>query len=168
MACFSDINVSQGSVATYARWGGSFNIFHLTTNLPRNFQWIFFKSVRITENCGHKSLAPLFGPPCTVAFSHCSACIVDRNGRVNSAEAAAAAAAVSERKQLSAAASRRPAADSGRWQAVCRAAVEWNSLLSRLKWATRLETWRVSARVTSHSWAGLGQKAPCGLGSVVE
>jgi len=26
----------QGSVATYARCGGSFNI-HLTTNLPRNF-----------------------------------------------------------------------------------------------------------------------------------
>jgi len=35
MACFGDINVSQGSVATYARCGGSFNI-HLTPNLPRN------------------------------------------------------------------------------------------------------------------------------------
>jgi len=31
-ACFADINVSQGSVATYARCGGMFNI-HLTANL---------------------------------------------------------------------------------------------------------------------------------------
>ena len=31
MACFGDINVSQGSVAIYARCGGSFNI-HLTAN----------------------------------------------------------------------------------------------------------------------------------------
>jgi len=35
MACFPDINVSQGSVATYARYGGIFNI-HLTANLSRN------------------------------------------------------------------------------------------------------------------------------------
>ena len=35
MACFADINVSHGSVATYARCGGIFNI-HLTTNLGRN------------------------------------------------------------------------------------------------------------------------------------
>jgi len=35
MACFADINVSQGSVATYARYGGILNI-HLTANLPRN------------------------------------------------------------------------------------------------------------------------------------
>jgi len=35
MACFADINVSQGSVATYASCAGIFNI-HLTTNLPRN------------------------------------------------------------------------------------------------------------------------------------
>jgi len=32
MACFADINVSQGSVATYARCGGIFNI-HFTANL---------------------------------------------------------------------------------------------------------------------------------------
>ena len=36
MACFADINVSQGSVATYAKCDASFNI-QLTTNLPRNF-----------------------------------------------------------------------------------------------------------------------------------
>jgi len=33
MACFADINVSQGSVGTYARCGGIFSI-HLTANLP--------------------------------------------------------------------------------------------------------------------------------------
>ena len=33
--CFSDINVSQGSVTTYARCGGIFGI-HLTANLPKN------------------------------------------------------------------------------------------------------------------------------------
>ena len=35
MACFADINVSQGSVATYARCGGIFSM-HLTANLPGN------------------------------------------------------------------------------------------------------------------------------------
>ena len=35
MACVADINVSQDSVATYARFGGIFNM-HLTANLPRN------------------------------------------------------------------------------------------------------------------------------------
>jgi len=35
MACFADINVSQGSVATCARCSGIFNM-HLTANLPRN------------------------------------------------------------------------------------------------------------------------------------
>jgi len=35
MAGFADINVSQGSIATYARCGGIFDI-HLTANLPWN------------------------------------------------------------------------------------------------------------------------------------
>ena len=35
MACFADSDVSQGSVATYARCGGIFNI-RLTANLLRN------------------------------------------------------------------------------------------------------------------------------------
>jgi len=35
MASFANINVSQGSVATYAKFGGMFNI-HLTANLLRN------------------------------------------------------------------------------------------------------------------------------------
>ena len=46
MACFADINVSQGSVATYARCGGIFNV-HLTANLLRNLTVHFFKSVKI-------------------------------------------------------------------------------------------------------------------------
>ena len=41
MACFADINVSQGSVATYAKCDGIFNI-HITANLPRNLPVNFF------------------------------------------------------------------------------------------------------------------------------
>jgi len=59
-ACFADINVSQGSVATYARCSGIFNI-HLTANLPRNLPVrAFLKSVKIWLNYGHESVAPLF------------------------------------------------------------------------------------------------------------
>ena len=42
MACFADINVSQGSVAIYARCDGIFNI-HFTANLLRNLLVIFLK-----------------------------------------------------------------------------------------------------------------------------
>jgi len=35
MACFADINILPGSVATYPRYGGIFNM-RLTANLPRN------------------------------------------------------------------------------------------------------------------------------------
>ena len=69
MACFAepDINVSQGSGATYARCGGIFNI-HLTTNLPRNLPvQIFFNSVHMWQNCGHESVAPLFWPTLYIA-----------------------------------------------------------------------------------------------------
>jgi len=46
MACYADINVSQGSVATYARWGGIFDI-RLSVNYPRNLRVkTFFKSVK--------------------------------------------------------------------------------------------------------------------------
>jgi len=45
IACFADIDVSQGSVATYAKWGGVVNI-HLTANLPRNLPVKFFQSVK--------------------------------------------------------------------------------------------------------------------------
>jgi len=43
MACFADINVSQGSVATYARCSGILNI-RLTANLLRNLPVVFFKN----------------------------------------------------------------------------------------------------------------------------
>ena len=65
MACFADINVSQGSVATHARCGGIFNS-HLTANLPKNLPMKkFLKSVKIWQNYGYESVAPFFGPPCT-------------------------------------------------------------------------------------------------------
>jgi len=35
MACFADINISQGSVAAYARCGGIFDS-RLTAHLPKN------------------------------------------------------------------------------------------------------------------------------------
>jgi len=57
MACFADVNVSQGSVATYARCGGIFNI-RLTADLLRNIPVKTFKSVQIWQNYGHVS--PLF------------------------------------------------------------------------------------------------------------
>jgi len=68
MACFADVNVSQGSVATYARCGGIFNI-HLTANLEGIFQWKnFLKTVKIWQNYGHGSVAPFLAHPvqCTV------------------------------------------------------------------------------------------------------
>jgi len=48
MACFADINVSQGSAATQAKCGGIFDI-HLTANLLRNLKMkkINLKSVNI-------------------------------------------------------------------------------------------------------------------------
>ena len=45
MACFADINVSQGSVATYAMCGGILNIY-LTTNLHHGFFHYFFNQSR--------------------------------------------------------------------------------------------------------------------------
>jgi len=60
---FADINVSQGSVATYTRCGGIFNM-RLTANLPRNLLVKkFCKSVKIWQNYGRESVAPFFGPP---------------------------------------------------------------------------------------------------------
>ena len=58
------IYVSQGSIATYARCGWIFNV-QLTTNLPRNLLVTKIKSVKIWQNYGRESVAPLFGPPCT-------------------------------------------------------------------------------------------------------
>ena len=64
MACFADINASQGSVATYARCGGIFNI-HLTANLLRNLALNFFLNRLRLDRSMVMSLWPrFFGPPC--------------------------------------------------------------------------------------------------------
>ena len=64
-ACFTDINVSQDSVATYARCGGMLNI-HITANLlwtlpvKKNVNRLRFDRIMIM------SLWPrFFGPPCS-------------------------------------------------------------------------------------------------------
>jgi len=59
MACFADINVTQGSVAPSAMCGGIFNI-HLTANFLRNVPVKKIKLVKIWQNYGHESVAPLF------------------------------------------------------------------------------------------------------------
>jgi len=63
MACFSDINVSQGGdrgVATYARCGVIFNI-HSTTILPKNLPVEKnYSRLRFDKSCGHESAVPLF------------------------------------------------------------------------------------------------------------
>ena len=54
------INVSQGSVATYARYGGIFNM-RLTANLLRYLPVKkFCESVKIWQKYGHESVARLF------------------------------------------------------------------------------------------------------------
>jgi len=58
-----DINVSQGSVATYARCGGIFNI-HLTANLPRNLPVKNLLNRLRFDRSTVMSLWPrFFGPP---------------------------------------------------------------------------------------------------------
>ena len=58
MACFADSNVSQGSVATYARCVGVFNM-HLTGNLPRNLpvkkfcKWLTFDRIVVLSLWPH-------------------------------------------------------------------------------------------------------------------
>ena len=61
MACFAEINVSQGSVATYARRGELLISIYLQM-YQGIFQWKKIKSVEIWQNCGHESVAPLFWP----------------------------------------------------------------------------------------------------------
>jgi len=61
MACFADIDVSQGSVATDARCCEIFNI-HLTANLPKNLPVKKIKPVKTEQNYGHEAVAPLFWP----------------------------------------------------------------------------------------------------------
>ena len=58
------INVSQGSVATHARWRGLYNN-DFTANFPRDLPVKqFWKSVKMWQNYAHEFVAPLFGPLC--------------------------------------------------------------------------------------------------------
>jgi len=67
MACFADTNVSQGSVATYARCGGIFN------SITREFySEILFKSVKIWQNYGNE---------CGATFSAHSVHVIDARQR---------------------------------------------------------------------------------------
>jgi len=60
MACFADINVLQGSVATYGRCGETFNI-HLNCKFTKeSSSKKFLQSVKIWQNYGHESVASLF------------------------------------------------------------------------------------------------------------
>ena len=68
MACFADINVPQGSVATYARCDGIFNI-HISTNLPRNlavktFLNRFLNQFRFDSIVAMSLWPYFFGLPC--------------------------------------------------------------------------------------------------------
>jgi len=57
VACFADINVSQGSVATNARCGWILNK-HLIANLPVNLSVKkFVNRLRFDKNYGHESVA---------------------------------------------------------------------------------------------------------------
>ena len=70
VACYADINVSQGSVATYARCGGTYNS-HLTANLLRNLP--VKKINRLTfDKIMAMSLWPAFlaHPICTSSALH--------------------------------------------------------------------------------------------------
>jgi len=69
MACFADLNVSQGSVAIYGRCGGIF-VNHLTANLPRNLTVKNFLNRLRTDRIMVMSLWPRFlaNPICTSVF----------------------------------------------------------------------------------------------------
>jgi len=64
MACFADINVSQGSVATHVRCGGIFNI-NLTTNLSTNLPVFFLNRLRFDRIVVTSLWPQFFGPPCS-------------------------------------------------------------------------------------------------------
>ena len=69
MACFADIKVSQGSVATCARRDGTFNIY-LTADLPSNLPVIFFLNRLRFDRIVVMSLWPrFFGPPCIFSLA---------------------------------------------------------------------------------------------------
>ena len=64
MACFADINVSQGSVATYARCDGILKI-RLTANLLRNLPVIFLNRLRFDRIMVMSLWSRFSCPPCS-------------------------------------------------------------------------------------------------------
>jgi len=66
---FSDINISQGSVATHLRCGGIFS-YHFTANIPRSLTMTRFrKSVEIWQSYLHKFAGPVFfGTECILSW----------------------------------------------------------------------------------------------------
>jgi len=77
MARFADINVSQGSVATYAWCGGILNI-RLTTNLPTNLRDLKKIGSDLTELWPRVCGRTFFGPPCRVIRRCCDALPIQR------------------------------------------------------------------------------------------
>jgi len=68
MASFANINVSQGSEATYVRCSGIFNILKYAFNCKftkESSSEKICKSVKIWQNYNHESVAPFFGPLCS-------------------------------------------------------------------------------------------------------
>ena len=74
-ACFADINVSQGSVATQKMCDGIFNI-HLTANLPRNFPVKFFNRLRFDRIMVTSLWSRFSGPPCMSTPTSCYATVL--------------------------------------------------------------------------------------------
>jgi len=69
MASFADINVSQGSVATYARCGEIWYSFNCKFTKESSGE-PFSKSVKIWRNYGHESVARFLAHPVDMEQSH--------------------------------------------------------------------------------------------------
>ena len=68
MACFADIKVSQGSVATCGRRDGTYNIY-LTADLPSNLPVIFLNRLRFDRIMVMSLWPRFFGPPCIFSLA---------------------------------------------------------------------------------------------------
>jgi len=63
IACFADINVSRGSVATYARCGGFLKYGFNYTNLPKKSSSVFLNRLRFDRIMVMSLWPHFFGPP---------------------------------------------------------------------------------------------------------
>jgi len=77
VACFTDINVSQGNVATYATCGGIFNI-HLIANVLRNVPVNLFNRLRFGPPCILRTYAVVRGMPFSKKCQMCGIASVGR------------------------------------------------------------------------------------------